>query len=370
MNITVGCGELKSGLQHVINVIPSKTTLPILNHVLIEASGGRLTLSATDLEVSLRTHVDVTIEEEGSTTIQGRLLYDVVREIPDVPISLKTDDNKRIIMSYSRGRYTFFGENPKEFPQRPAIDVEHEIVIEKKKFSRNLDKTIFAVSNDELRAALMGVLLQIRENEYRAVATDGHRLVRIIDKGFITDEAIDDVIVPVKALNLLQKNLEGDGNIKISFGSNHVVFDLDKASISASLIEGKYPDYEKVIPVNDNKKLIINREQLITALRTISVVANKITQQIKIYIEQDKVTVTSRDMDRGEGIETIEAEYTGDPLDIGFNSAYLLDVLRHIDTENVIIRLDTAVSATLVFPMKQEKDEDLLMLVMPIKLRE
>jgi DNA polymerase-3 subunit beta len=370
MNVTVGCGDLKVGLQHVINVIPSKTTLPILNHILFEAGSGQLTLSATDLEVSLKTKVNAQIEKEGNVTIPGRLLYDVVREIPDVPLSIKSDENNRINLKYSRGQYTFFGEDSREFPQRPAIDVKHEIEVEKKRFSRHIEKTIFAVSNDELRAALMGVLLQVRENEYRMISTDGHRLVRVINKSFETEEKINDIIIPVKALNLLQKNLNSSGNVKISFGSNHVIFDLEEASISVSLIEGKYPEYEKVIPVNEEKILNTNREQMITALRTVSVVANKITQQVKISIDKDKITVKSEDMDRGEGIETIEAEYTGEPLDIGFNSAYVLDVLRHIDTENVQLKFDSAVSASLVFPMEQEKDEDVLMLVMPIKLRE
>ena len=373
MKFSIGCSDLKKALQQVINVIPTKTTLPILSHVLFELKDNQITLSATDLEVSLKTIIKLSpdgAESEGSITISGRLLFDVVRELPDIPLDISVVDNNRILVKSSRGQYTFFGEDIKDFPQLPAIDVKHEISFNRKLLHEHIDKSLFAVSTDELRASLMGVLLQVKENEYRMVSTNGHRLVKIINKRFTGGEPVDDIIIPVKALNLLQKNLESDGDVKVSFASNHVIFDLDNVIINAMLIEGKYPDYDKVIPSNNDKKLLINREQLISALRTVSVLANKITQQVKISLEKSKVTIASQDMDRGEGLETIEAEYTGDPMEIGFNSVYLLDVLNHLDSENVEFLLDTSVSPALVFPENQKEDEDILMLVMPIKLRE
>jgi len=370
MKFSIPCSELKTGLQQVINVIPSKTTLPILSHILFEAKSGQLTLSATDLEVSLKTRIQATVESEGSVTISGHLLFDVIRELPDIPLNIIKEENNRIILTFAKNKYTFFGEDAKDYPQLPAIDVKYEIAFDKKKLQRYIEKTIFATSTDELRPALMGVLFQVGKNDYRAISTDGHRLVKIVDKSFTAQNTIDDVIVPVKALNLLLKNIEGDGDIKISFATNYIVFDLENTSISATLIEGKYPDYDKVIPLNEEKKLIVNREKFILSLRTVSVLANKITQQIKVNLEPDKITITSEDMDRGEGIEIVEAEYTGEPMEIGFNSNYLLDVLKHLDTEDIIFTFNTSVSAALVFPITQEKDEDILMLVMPIKLKD
>lgn len=370
MKFTISCSDLKAGMQQVINVIPSKTTLPILNHVLIEAKDGRLTFSATDLEISLNTSVNATVEEDGAITIPGKLLYDVIREIPDIPINITTDDSNRILFKYSRGEYTFYGEDAKDFPKLPAIDVKNEVTFAKSKFKRLIDKTSFAVSNDELRAALMGVLFQIREDKCIAVSTDGHRLARIIDTGFTATTAADDMIVPVKALHLISKNLEGEGDLKISFAENHIVIITDSVTISVTLIDGKYPDYEKVIPANDTKKMVLNRAELVSSLRTVSVLANKITQQVKLQISSNKVVITSQDMDRGEGHETIECDYNGEDMEIGFNSAYIVDVLKHIDTENVEFKLDTSTSATLIFPEKQNENEDLLTLVMPIKLRD
>ncbi|MFC1557349.1 DNA polymerase III subunit beta, partial [candidate division KSB1 bacterium] len=222
----------------------------------------------------------------------------------------------------------------------------------------------------ELRAALMGVLFQVRKNELCAVATDGHRLVRIINKDFSGPDGVDDVIVPLKALNLLLKNLDEEGDIKISFAHNYITFDLDDAAINATLIDAKYPEYEKVIPVDNEKKLVIKREEFISALRTISVLANRITQQIKIQLKPNGITLVSQDMDRGEGEETVGAEYTGEEMEIGFNSNYLLDILRHIDTDEVVFRFGSPTSASLAFPNDQEENEDILMLVMPIKLRD
>jgi len=370
MDISVACSDLKKGLQQVINVIPSKTTVPILGHVLFEVQGGHLTLSATDLEISLKTSLPATVNNEGSITIPGRLLYDVVRELPDIPLTMSVEDGNRIILKSSRGRYTFFGEDAKDFPQLPTIDVKHEISFKKELLKRHIEKTIFAVSVDELRAALMGVLFQVSENEFRSVSTDGHRLVQIANTEFSTDAHVDDVIVPLKALNLLMKNLDDEGDIKISFAHSYVSFDLENASINATLIDAKYPDYEKVIPADNQNKLVVNRNEFMTALRTISVLANKITQQIKINLESKSITMVSQDMDRGEGEETISGDFSGSPMEIGFNSAYLLDILRNIDTDEVVFKFGSSTNAALAFPSEQSENENILMLVMPIKLRD
>ncbi len=370
MKLTVSCSDLKLGMQQVINVIPNKTTLPILAHVLVEAKDGVLSLSATDLEVTLNTKVEANIEEEGSITISGRLLFEVIREIPEIPLNISTDESNRIQLKYSRGEYTFFGEDPKDFPQLPAIDVKHQINFSGSKLKRIIDMTLFAVSTDELRAALMGVLFQVKNDGCTTVSTDGHRLVRVNDTSFSASEEISDVIIPVKALNLLLKNLDTEGDVKISFASNYIVFELEKASINATLIEGRYPDYEKVIPSSNDKILIVKKADMMSALRTVSVLANKITQQVRLKIESDSVIITSQDMDRGEGIETLQVEYSGEPIEIGFNSAYLLDILKHVDTENILFKFDMPTSATLIFPEQQAEGEDILMLVMPIKLRD
>ncbi|MFC1477645.1 DNA polymerase III subunit beta [candidate division KSB1 bacterium] len=370
MDISVACSDLKKGLQQVINVIPSKTTVPVLGHVLFEATSNQLMLSATDLEVSLKTSLTVTVNREGSVTIPGRLLFDVVRELPDVPLDITVEEGNRIQVKSPRGKYTFFGEDAKDFPQLPTIDVKHEITFKKDVLKRHIEKTIFAVSMDELRTALMGVLFQVKANEFMSVSTDGHRLIRIVNKDFSAPEGIEDVIVPLKALNLLLKNIDDEGELKISFANNYIAFDLDNAAINATLIDAKYPDYEKVIPTDNENKLVVKREEFTSALRTISVLANKITQQIRLSIEPGKMTLVSQDMDRGEGEEKLDVDYAGSAIEVGFNSGYLIDILRHIDTDDVEFVFGGSTSAALAFPVEQRENEDILMLVMPIKLRD
>jgi len=370
MEISVACSDFREGLQQVVNVIPSKTTVPILSHILFEVENERVTLVATDLEISLKTTVPATVNAEGSITIPGRLLFDVVRELPDIPLSMNVEEGNRIILKSSRGQYMFFGGDSKDFPQLPTIDVKNEITLKKEELKRLIEKTVFAVSMDELRSALMGVLFQFRKSELRAISTDGHRLVRIKNSKFITTDDIDDVIVPLKALNLLLKSLDDEGDIKISFADNYITFDLDNTAINAALIDAKYPDYEKVIPQGNNNTLLINREEFMAGLRTISILANKTTQQIKIKLQPSSIILTSQDMDRGEGEETIDAEYTGDSMEIGFNSTYLQEVLKHIDTDEAIFKFGSSTSAALAFPASQVENEDILTLVMPIKLRD
>jgi DNA polymerase-3 subunit beta len=368
MKFTISCGELKHCLQHIISVIPSKTTLPSLNQILLQAKNGVLTITATDLEISIKTVIPTTIETEGSITITGRLLYDFVREIPDTPIQFSVE-GKSIYIQYPRGKYTFFGQDPLEYPQLPEIDKKQSISINKQSLLRHIEKVIFAVALEELRPALTGVLFQIRQNQYRLISTDGHRLVRVINNKFSSSEDVPDIIIPIKALTLLPKICgDGDEDIKMSFAQRYVLFESQNAALSVTLIEGKFPDYERVIPANEHKQLIINREQFSSSLRAASVVAHHINQQVKLSLQPDKITIFAQDMDLGEGIETVEAEYTGDPLEIGFSAVYLLAVLNHIDTEHVRLRFDTPVSATLVFPMTQNEGEDILMLIMPIKL--
>jgi len=370
MKFSIPCVELKRCLQHITGVIPSKTTLPALNQILLQAKNGTLTITATDLEISIKITVQASVETEGSITITGRLLYDFVREIPDAPLQFSVED-KSIHIQYPRGKYTFFGQDPLEYPQLPEIEKKQSLTINKRALFRHLDKVIFAVAVEELRPALTGVLFQIRQKEYRLVSTDGHRLVKIINTNFSAPEDIPDVIIPVKALNLLLKVFgDGEGEINLSFAQRYVLFESENAAISATLIEGKFPEYERVIPTNEHKQLIINREQFNSSLRAASVVAHHINQQIKLSIQSDKVNIFAQDMDLGEGVETVEAEYTGDPIEIGFSASYLLAILNHIDTEHVKLRFDTPVSAALVFPMVQREGEDILMLVMPIKLAE
>jgi len=209
-------------------------------------------------------------------------------------------------------------------------------------------------------------------NELRLVGTDGHRLSRIIKRNFRYDGEDTEFIVPTKALSLLNKNIEqSGGNVKLKFSKNYVVFELENIRIYSRLVESEYPDYDGVIPKKNTKLLVLNTDFLIASIRRVSIFSSTLTHQIQISLESNKVKVSSQDIDvGGEGREELDGEFEGDPLDIAFNSQYFLDVLKHIDTEQTRILLDTSITATMILPMQQEENEDLLMLLMPVRLNE
>ncbi len=369
MKFSVSAKDLKTGLQHLISVIPNKTTFPILNYILIKSETDRISLLATDLDVSLRTNVPAKIEEEGVTVIPGKLLNDFVRALSDVELTFVINEDKKITISHKFGVTKLSGENEEEFPAFPEVDVLGELNISSSKFQRMVNSTLFAVSADELQTTLTGVFNQFKQNEWCMVATDGHRLVRIIDKTFKFDEDLPEIIIPPKALNLVLKNIEEAELLNIKISNSYVIFDLPESTIITRLIDGRYPNYEKVIPLHNEKKLRVNKDSLVSSLKRVALFSNRITQQVKLVLGKDKIEMFSQNVEMGsESHETIPAVYDNDEVTIGYNFTYLLDSVLHVDTEEVVFEFESATSAGLVFPDEQQEGEDLLMLVMPIKL--
>ena len=369
MKFFVKSSNLKDVLLSVLNVVPAKTTLPILGNILFTAKEDKLYLSATDLEVTIKTFIPVKIEKEGGIALPAKIVGEIIRQLPDTELEISVDENNRSKISFDLGRYVIAGENESEFPEIPKVDIKYEIEINSNLFERMIRKTIFAVSSGEVRSSLIGVYLQLLKNELRAVSTDGHRLVKIENKSVKIDEDIGGFITSSKSLYQFLKNKTEEGNIKISVSDNYLVFKFDNYTVYSRLIEGTFPDYDKVIPKNNNNKLIVEKDLIESSIRRVSIFANKVTQQIKLKLTEKAVEISSEDVDYGkEGVETIPAEYDGEEMTIGYNSGYILDILEHIDTEKVILNFDTPTSAGLVFPTEQNENESILMLVMPIKL--
>jgi DNA polymerase-3 subunit beta len=235
-----------------------------------------------------------------------------------------------------------------------------------------INRTIFAVSTDELRTTLMGVYFQLLAEGFRCVATDGHRLVKINTNLIKSPEYQKNVIVPTKALALILRNietLETPQNINISFGENHLIFRLDETFVYTKIIEGQYPRYENVIPTDNDKKMIINKEQLSAAVRRVAIFSNSFTHQIKFDINNNVLKISSEDIEYGgEANEEIQVSYSAETLEIGYNGIYVLDLIKNIDTEEVVFVLKDSVSAAIVTPVSQKANEDLMMLIMPIRL--
>ncbi len=370
MKFTTTTGELQRILAKVSGVVPTKSTMPILENVLFDLLNNRLTITATDLEISQTISLDVKGTEDGRVAIPAKRLLDTIRSfgsMDDVIFTVDTTTSK-IHIKVGKGDFTLTGENAKEFPVIPPFEGKTEISLDSTILKRIIHRTVFAVSTDELRPAMMGVLFQPKEKDMRAVATDGHRLVRYIHKMSKTPDLKHDIIVPAKALNIVHKSVES-GTVKLTMSDTHVKFNFDSTELVSRLIDETYPNYETVIPTENDRALTVNREPMIAALRRVALYASATTHHIKLSMKKNALTISAQDLDfGGEAKETVDAEYTSDDLDIGFNSTYLVDILSHLEAEQVTFKFSTPTRAGIVSPSGEKANEDVLMLVMPVRL--
>lgn len=369
MNITVTRDNLYKALQKIINVIPSKTTIDILYNVLLKIEDTTLKLIATDLEITQISWCACEVAENGSVVLPGKLLADILREMPDTPLTLKSDADSKITIDSSFGQYKISGQNVNDFPSIPLLETEDKVEIKNDFFKRMIEKTIFACSTDNLRPALTGVFCQIFDEQLRMVATDGHRLVKIANNDFSSPDVQREIVIPTRALNLVARNLGEKGTQTITLGKNHILFNFEDTLIYSRIIGEPYPDYERVIPENNTKELTINRESFIASIKRVSLFSNPISYQVKLNFNENKMNVYAQDIDfGGEAHETIDCNYSSPELEIAYNANYLLDILRHIDTDEVKFSLESQDGPGLVFPINQKEHEELLMLVMPVRL--
>jgi DNA polymerase-3 subunit beta len=369
MNFTVSRDNIYKALQKIINVIPSKTTIDILYNVLINTEDNNLKIIATDLEITQLSWCECEIKEPGSIVLPGKLLADILREMPNTELNFKSDSDSKIVIDSSFGEYKISGQNKNDFPNVPSLESEEMIEIKNDYLRRMIEKTLFACSTDNLRPALTGVFCQIFEDHIRMVSTDGHRLAKISNKDFSSPNVQRELVIPTHALNLVARNLNDEGQQNIILGKNHVLFKFQDTLIYSRIISEPYPDYERVIPENNTKEIFINRESFIASVKRVSLFSNPISYQIKLSFKENKMEISAQDIDfGGEAHETIECKFKAPDLDIAYNANYLLDTLRHIGTEEIRLTLETSDGPGLVYPQKQEKNEELLMLVMPVRL--
>lgn len=369
MNFSVKQNDILKGMQAILSIIPSKSTLPILSNAAFQNSDDELSISATDLDVSIITKIPIQTKERGEITLPAKKVAEVIRELPDQKLEFHLDKQQMKILS-SIGTYKILGLNKDEFPDIPQDIEGTEIKVDGSLLHRMIEKSVFAYSTDETRPALNGVLWQIKRDEMRMVATDGHRLAKIVNTETQKNDIDKEVIIPAKALNCLSRFRNEDEVLeKIIVGENHVLFDLGKTRIFSRLIAETYPNYERVIPQDNEKKLTVKRDVLTSSVKRVSILSNAITHQVKFSLDKDKIILSALDQEiGGEAKEEIGAEYVGEPMDIGYNAQYLLEILSHIESEDVIFELSTPTTAGLIYPTEQKKDENYLCLIMPLRL--
>ncbi len=371
MNFTIAKSELYEALHKVVGVVPQKTTISILTCIMMELKEGKLRLTGTDLEISVTYTLDVAGREDGAAAVPAKLFAEIVRELPDIPINIRSDGGDKIILRTEKGEYKIAVQPREDFPTITVEEGELSFAVDGDTLARLANKTLFAVSTDELRPALTGVNVELASGDLVFVATDGHRLSKIKRTNFADADQKLKIIVPTKAFNLLLRNLENNDPINVQVGEDHILFRLPRAVIYSKLINGVYPNYERVLPVDNEKLLRVNRELMISTLRRVSIFSSSLTNQVRLVMTPSELTVYSEDIEFGaEAKESIPAEFNSEWMQIGYNSVYLLEILRHIDTDEVVFELKDSNSAAVIRPDVQSENEQLLMLLMPIRISE
>ncbi len=373
MKFSASSADLLKALTIAGGAVPSKSTLPILECILFEqVDDAGLRLSATDLEISIVQRINVQFETNGTgggqrIAVPAKRLLDTLRALPELPIQFSADEEFQVVLTTEMGEYKMIGHDGADYPALPDLDPEQRIETEGALLRRAIQKTSFAVSKDALRPAMMGIYFQIGPDEGRAVATDGHRLVKLQLGGLTAEEAIE-FIVPEKAMSLAGKVVT-DEHCTILVDEGYVGFDFGNSRILARLIDESYPNYEAVIPLENEKRMIVDRDAMLAAVKRVGLYSSSMTNQIRLSLDPDKVEISAEDIERSsEAHETVRCEYDSEPMVIGFNSVYLTEVLSHVDSEEAVFEFSSPNRAGVVTPEAQGEDENVLMLIMPVML--
>lgn len=369
MKFIVSSSSLLKHLQQISGVINANTVLPILEDFLFEIQDKKLNVVATDLETVMRVQMDVESKVNGKVCIPAKILMDSLKNIADQPLTFNIDKNFAIEITSDNGKYKVMGENPDNFPKEPAADDTTGFEMTSSGLLTAINKTLFAVSNDDLRPAMTGVFFELSKDAVQFVATDAHRLVKYRRTDAKASKT-DSFIVPKKPLNLLKNALpDNDDAITVSYNSNHLFVNHGSTQMICRLIDARFPDYKVVIPADNPYKLIVNKADFQNALRRVNVFSNKSTNQVALSITGSELQMAAQDIDFSfEGNERMNCQYDGEDLQIAFNAKFLIEMLSAADTEDVKMELSTPTKAGLIKPTEQAEGEDLLMLVMPLML--
>ncbi len=373
MKVRLTRDEVAEALASLQQVVPPKTTLPILSNLLVRAEEGRLHLAATDLDMSITTSIDADVVEEGATTIPARKFGEIVREFPEDVFQLDERED-RITLTCGKGQYKLTGMDREEFPKIQDQVEGSRIMLEGDYLKRMVNSTSFAVSTDETRPALGGVLWKIQGKDTLMVSTDGHRLAKIDLKGVVGGDGgfEGEMIVPPKALNQITRLIgEGKKIEEIMVGEKYLQVTAGETKLFSRLIEGPYPNYELVMPKDNDKHLFVEAGTLEAAVRRVAILSNTQTHQVKFDLDEGSGMLSAVSPDLGaEAREQVEITYDGEPMAVAYNANYLLEILRHLAGGTVDISLKTPVSAGLVRPKEQAEGEDITFLLMPLRLND
>lgn len=372
MEVVCSKTNLVKGIQTVQNIISTKAALPILSHILLETKNKQLRLVSTDLETGIECFIPANILKPGGITIPARKIREIVRELPEAEVSLSVKEGM-ITINCQKGVFRIAGLEKDDFPELPQLEEKRSFTLRSDTLKEMLKKTSFAVSYDETRRALTGIFFVIKKNRLKLVATDGRRLACIERKINIPPGVEGEVIVSLKASNEISRLLcEGGKEIKVIIGKSQITFYLDNTRLISRLIEGHFPEYQKVIPEKSKERVVLTREHFLLALKRVSVLTSEKSNSIRLDVSRNKILLTTTAPEIGDAKEELDLDYEGEEISVAFNSAYMLDFLKNEEEERVCLELTDALSPGLMRPAISSKERPgegkYLYVIMPMKL--
>ncbi len=373
MKFIVSSSTLSAHLQKISKAISGKSTIPILDSFLFDLDNNELTLTASDLESTLVTKIELdNTEGNGKIALEAKRLLDILKEFPEQPLTFEIDtENLNTVILSENGKFNIVGSPADEYPKYAELtnDAMTSIPLTAELLDSGINKTVFATANDELRPVMNGIYFSITQEDITFVASDSHKLVRYKRTDVKNEQEEASFILPKKPANLLKGLLASEENeVHISFDNKNAVFAFGQMKLICRLTEGKYPNYESVIPTDNPNKLIINRADLYNTIKRVSVFSNQASNLIKLHLKENEISVSAQDIDLSiSAHERLTCQYQGDDMEIGFKSLFLLEILSNIGSDEVVFELSDPSKAGIMLPFESdEKNEDVLMLLMPM----
>ncbi len=365
MELRLRRSELLSELVPMQGIVERKTTIPVLSHLLLTARGERLHLAATDLDVSLTSWCEAEVVDQGGVAVQAKKLFEIIRSLVADEVQLVLEEPRALLIRAGRSRFKIHGLSPDDFPTLPAVDDKGAIEIPFADLRRMIGKVLFAVSAEESRFQLNGALLKLKKGGLELVATDGHRLA-LVEAGLANGDGDHAVLVPRKALQELQR-FEGDGNLDYRRGEHHLSFRLGRRELICRILEGSFPDYERVIAKDNDKKAIFDRKALAEGVQRVALLTGERARAVRLQFAPDQVTISTSNPDLGEAVEELACEYAGPEFRLGMNPDYLAHFLSAVDTEKVRLELKDENTQCVGYPL-DGPDTRYLCVIMPMRL--
>jgi DNA polymerase III subunit beta len=373
MKFIASSGALLRQLQIISAVISSKVVIPILEYFLFEIDKGKLRIVGTDLEVSIQGTLDIESDENGKIAVPAKLILEILKSLPEQPITFTINEkNKSIELTSDNGKYKITGEIAEDFPKFPTIEDASSFEVPAEILINAINKTLFAISNDELKPALTGLYMELDEEHLCFVTTDGNKLVKY-QRNDIKSNDTTSFIIPKKTLNVIKSSISGDNasmGVEVKYNKINALFSLGNITIVCRLIDEKFPDFNSAIPVNLPNKLRVNRIEFLDCLKRIYIFSNKSSNQINFKIAGNELQVSTQALDfANEASERLSCEFEGEDMEIGFNARYLIEMSSCMDSDEVVVSLLAPSRPGTITPNESNENESLVMLLMPIVVK-